>query len=192
MKPPSVWYRLVLLAYPRAFRERYGDEMTRTVHDLRRHDGMSPPRLTLHLARDVALTAPRLRMEHLMTQTKVLAVVALAVLTALAAIAGSPRFALLFLVPLVFVAILVHGHDRPITRSGVGSRHWWRWGASGAALLGVLILAEGAGPDFDWFPWLGLWFLALMGLALLGISFVLGTAHLLSRARRSPGGPPAI
>jgi hypothetical protein len=191
MRTPSGWYRLVLLAYPRAFRKRYGDEMARTVRDLRRHDDLSRPRLAFHVARDVALTAPRLRMEHLMTPTKVLAVVVLAVLTALAAIAGSPRFLLLFLVPLVFVAILVHRHDRPITNS-VGSQHWWRWGVCGAALLGMLILAEGAGPDFDWFPWLGLWFLALTGLALIGISFVLGTAHLLSRARRSPGGPPTI
>jgi hypothetical protein len=189
MRTSSRWYRLMLLSYPRTFRERYGEEMARTVDDLRRHDDLRGPRLALHVARDVALTAPRLRMEHLMTETKVLAIVALAILTALAVIAGSPRFLLLVLVPLVLVAILVHRHDRPITIS-LGSRHWWRWGVSGAALLGLLILAEGAGPDFNWFPWFGLWFVALMGLALVGLSFVLGTAHFLSRARRSPGSPP--
>ena len=186
-------YRLMLLAYPRSFRECYGAELVRTVDDIRRYDGMSRPRLALHVARDVALTASRLRIEAIVTQTKILAILALVVLTALAAIAGSPRFVLLLLVPLVVLGSLVYGHDRPI-RTAMRSRHWWRWGVGGVALLGVLILAEGAGPDFDWLPgaWLLLWFLVLLAFALLCISVVLGAAHLLGRGRRQLGQPSAV
>jgi hypothetical protein len=147
---------------------------------------MSRPRLALQVSRDVVLTAPRLRIEALMTRTKILAVLTLAALTAIAVIAGTSRFLLLILVPLALLAIVIHHHDRPIT-SGVRSEHWWRWGASGAALLGTLIVAEGAGPDFDWFPWLGLWFLALVGLAFLAIGFVLGIAHAIARVRHTIG-----
>jgi hypothetical protein len=95
-------------------------------------------------------------------------------------------------VPLVVLGILVHGHDRPV-RNAMRSGDWWRWGVGGALLLGSLILAEGAGPDFDWLPgaWFLLWFLVLMAFALVCISFVLGTAHLLGRDRQQLGDPPA-
>jgi hypothetical protein len=183
----------MLLAYPRSFRECYGAELVRTVDDMRRYEGMSRPRVALHVARDVARTAPRLRIEAIVTETKTLAILALVVLTPLAAIAGSPRFVLVLLVPLVVLGSLVHGHDRAI-RTAMRSRHWWRWGLGGAALLGMLIVAEGAGPDFDWLPgaWFLLWFLVLMALALVCISVVLGTAQLIARGRRQLGEPPAI
>jgi hypothetical protein len=110
----------------------------------------------------------------------------LAALTATLFIAGTSRFLLLVFAPLALLAIVIHHHDRAIS-SGVQSAHWWRWGASEAVLLGTLIVAEGAGPDFDWFPWLGLWFLALMGLALLAIGFVLGIVHAIARVRHAIG-----
>jgi hypothetical protein len=186
MSATSLLQRLMLLAYPRSFRDQYGEEMLRTLRDLRRHGGMSRPRLALQVARDVVVTAPRLRIEALLTRTKVIAILSLAALAATLFIAGTSRFLLLILVPLALLAIVIHHHDRPIT-SGVQPAHWWRWGASGAALLGTLIVAEGAGPDFDWFPWLGLWFLALMGLALLAIGLVLGVVHAIARVRHTIG-----
>jgi hypothetical protein len=127
-------------------------------------------------------------MEALMAQTKILVVLAVTALAALAAIAGATRFVLVILVLGVLLAVLVHRHDRPIT-SAVRSEHWWRWGIGGLAVLGTLIIAEGAGPDFDWLPgvWYLLWFLALMGLALFAIGVVLGMAHVVARTRRAKG-----
>jgi hypothetical protein len=189
MTEPSLPYRLMLRAYPRSFRDHYGDEMVRTLQDMRLHGGMSRAHFMLRVTRDVVLTAPRSRMEALVTQTKVLSVLALAMLTALALVAGSPRFVVLIVVPVVLLAVLAHRHDRPITRA-VRSEHWWRWAVSGVAILGTLIIAEGAGPDFDWLPgiWFLLWFFALMGLAFLAVGSVLCLAHVASRARRRTAG----
>jgi hypothetical protein len=155
---------------------------------MRRYGGMSRSRLMVSVARDVALTAPRLRMEALMAQTKIFGVLAVLALAALAAVAGATRFVLVIVVLVAVLAVLVHRHDRPIT-SAVRSKHWWRWGIGGLAILGTLIIAEGAGPDFDWLPgvWYLLWFLALMGLALLAIGVVLGMAHVVARTRRAKG-----
>ena len=176
-------------AYPRWFRNQYGTEIARTLRDMHRYGGMSKSRLMISMARDVALTAPRLRMEALVTHTKILAVVALTALAALVAIAGATRFVLLIVVLVGLFAVLVHRHDRPITNA-VRSKHWWRWGIGGLAILATLIIAEGAGPDFDWLPgvWYLLWFLALMGLAVLavGVVFRWRKRGLLERSHRGP------
>lgn len=186
MNGPRLAHRLVLRAYPRAFRDHYGDEMLRTLEDLRRHSGLSRAQLALHVTRDVVLTAPRLRMEAIVTQTKVLAVLPLAMLTVLALVTGSPRFVVVIIAPVALLAVLVHRHDRPIGRA-VHSAHWWRWAVAGLAILATLVVAEGAGPDFDWLPgaWYLLWFLALMGLAFVAVGTVLFLASVASRARRS-------
>jgi hypothetical protein len=186
-RPTFVW-RCVLRAYPRSFRDQYGREMTRTLRDMRRYGGISRSRLAGALARDVALTAPRLRMEALMARSKILGVVAIAALSALAVVAGATRFVVVIAALVALLAVLAHRHDRPIT-TAVRSVHWWRWGAGGLAILGTLILAEGAGPDFDWLPgaWHLMWFLALMGLALLAIGVVLGVANLVTRIRHAEG-----
>jgi hypothetical protein len=155
---------------------------------MRRYGGMSRSRLIISVARDVALTAPRLRMEALVAHTKILIVLGVTALAALAAGAGATRFVLLLLVFGVVLGVLVHRHDRPIARAA-RSKHWWRWGIAGLAILGTLIIAEGAGPDFDWLPgvWYLLWVLALMGLGFLAIGVVLGMAQLVARTRRAKG-----
>ena len=121
-----------------------------------------------------------------MTRTKTLAVLGLTALTAIAVIAGTSLLPVLVLVPFAVVAIVIHRDGRPAAR-GVRSEHWWRWGAAGAALLGTLVVAEGAGPDFDWFPWLGLWLLALTGLVFLAMGFVLGIVHAVTHVRHTTG-----
>ena len=58
-------YALLLHAYPREFRVAYGREMTLAFHDLARDAGETDVRFWLEIVRDVARTAPALRVEAL-------------------------------------------------------------------------------------------------------------------------------
>ena len=111
----------MLLAYPPSFRSRYGPEMLRCMRDLRRHGGMGRGRLAAHVAADVLLTAPRMRMESLMTRT-IAITVALSV-ALLLALVFSP--VALVLVPLALVAVVAAGRrqDRPIAADAPSPAH---------------------------------------------------------------------
>jgi hypothetical protein len=57
-------YRLLLRAYPAAFRARYGREMELIFGDQRREANTSDVRLWVETVLDVARSAPALRLEH--------------------------------------------------------------------------------------------------------------------------------
>jgi hypothetical protein len=61
-------YRLLLCAYPAAFRAKYGREMTLLFRDQRREPGARDVRFWAELLWDVARTAPTLRIEALRAQ----------------------------------------------------------------------------------------------------------------------------
>ncbi len=136
--------RLVLLAYPAAFRSRYGPEMLRCMRDLRRHGAMGRGRLAAHVAADVLLTAPRMRMESLMNRTIAITVALSAAL--LLALVVAP--VALVLVPLALVALAVAGrrHDRPIAgdEASVGrGRSHILGGLGSLAVAGAILIADG-------------------------------------------------
>ena len=136
--------RLVLLAYPAAFRSRYGPEMLRCMRDLRRHGGMGRGRLAAHVAADVLLTAPRMRMESLMARTIVITV----------ALSGAVLLALvvspiaLVLVPLALVAVVAarRRQDRPFAADAPSPAHGRahiRAGLASLAVAGAILLVDG-------------------------------------------------
>lgn len=142
--PVSRLSRLALLAYPPAFRSRYGPEMLRCMCDLRRHGGMGRGRLATHVAADVLLTATRMRMESLMNRTIAITVALSG--TLLLAVVVSP--VALLLVPVVVAALAVaeRRHDRPIAGDeaspGRGRSHIL-CGVGSLAVAGAIVIVDG-------------------------------------------------
>lgn len=180
-------YRVALLAYPASFRREYGEELTRSLHDLRRHGGMSRTRLCLRIAGDVALTAPQMRLEALMARNTTLAVTAVVAIAVLAAAVGSPIF-VLALVPVALLAILGRHHDRPISADRPDAGHWQRWILAGAAffLAGGAVLALNGNEELSAVPWTVFALSWLTGTILVVYSLVVVVSQRLSRRPASP------
>jgi hypothetical protein len=136
--------RLALLAYPPAFRNRYGTEMLRCMRDLRRHGGMGRGRLVAHVAADVLLTAPRMRMESLMNRT--IAITLALSATLLLAIVVSPVAVALIPLALVALALAMRRRDRPIAagdRSPARGRSQLLGGLGSLAVAGAILIVDG-------------------------------------------------
>jgi len=176
-------YRAALHAYPADFRQEYGDELVRSVHDLRQHARIDRRRLGLRLLGDVATTAPRMRMEHLMSRGTTVAVVVLGTILVIAAAVGSPVL-LLGIVALVGLgAVFIRRHDRPIVADGSSTAHWYRWVAAGVASFGIGFVALAIDGDDElsesvWAICAASW---ALGLVLVLFGAVLATAHLVGR-----------
>ena len=143
-EPAGRLSRLMLLAYPASFRSHYGPELVRCIHDLRRHGGMGRGRLAAHVAADVLLTAPRMRMESLMTRTIAITVALSAAL--LLALVVSP--VALVLVPLALVAVVAarRRQDRPIAAdppSPARGRTHILAGLASLMVAGAILLVDG-------------------------------------------------
>lgn len=141
---PGRLSRLVLLAYPPSFRRRYGAEMLRCMRDLRRHGGMGRGRLAAHIAADVLLTAPRMRMESLMNRTIAITLALSAAL--LLALVVSPVAVLLVAPALAAVAVVARRHDRPIAGdepSPGRGRSQIIGGAGSLALAAAIVIVDG-------------------------------------------------
>lgn len=171
MRPPAAGLlRLALLAYPPSFRKGYGDEMVRCARDLRDYGGMSRGRLGWHVAADVLLTAPRMRLETLMTRT----------IAATATIAAALALSLMFspvalaLVPaLLMLAVLSRRHDLPIAPDGSGQPRWrvhMLRGVGALCVAGAVLLINGGGQLSEplWVIW-ALSFAAGLSLLILGL-----------------------
>ena len=133
--------RLALLAYPAAFRSRYGPEMLRCMRDLRRHGGMGRGRLAAHVAADVLLTAPRMRMESLMNRTIAITVALTGVL--LLALVVSPVALVLVVPALVALAAMQRRHDGPIAATPARGRGHVLAGLAALALAGAIVIVDG-------------------------------------------------
>ena len=143
-EPAGRLSRLALLAYPAAFRSQYGPEVLRCMRDLRRHGGMGRGRLAAHVAADVLLTAPRMRMESLMNRTIAITVALSAAV--LLALVVSP--VALVLVPLALAALAVaeRRHDRPIAGDEPSPRRGRShilWGVGSLAVAGAILIVDG-------------------------------------------------
>jgi hypothetical protein len=178
--------RLVLLAYPRSFRREYGDEITRTIDDLRHHRGVRGWRLGLRVTGDLLAAAPRLRLESSMTKTRALPVLVGVALVALSAAAAMVLGAVVvFVVPVVLVGLaiaLTVRHDRPLATEPASSNRWAAWAAGGgAAILASLAIARAAGEDASEPIWV-LWAMTtLAGLTMSTIALVTGTGRFARR-----------
>lgn len=178
--------RLVLAAYPRSFRRRYGDEVARSVVDLRRHGGVGRAALAARMALDVARSAPRMRWESLMSRRSRPLAIAVVLSVGLAALAvGSPVFVVVLGAVVVLLALLVRSGDRPIVADPGQTVRWHRWVVAGVAAfaVGFLILVvdgdELTSPG--WAAWMLSW---ATGTVLVAFGLVLGAARLLHRPAR--------
>lgn len=185
MTRPAV-SRLVLVAYPKSFRRAYGDEVARSVDDLRRHDHVRGLRLWARLAGDVARTAPRMRLESLMSRShaKPIAIAGLLVIAVMAAAIGSPVFLLLIAAVAGLLFLLTRSAGRPIATDAGLTHHWYRWLVAGAASFaagfGILVVD---GPELSEIGWT-VWMLTFAGgVVLVLFGLVLGGSRLLARTR---------
>lgn len=175
--------RLVLLAYPRSFRHDYGDEITRTLDDLRVHHDVRGWRLGLRIGRDVVATAPRLRLESLMSRNRVLVVVGVLTAVVVAGFAGTPIFLLAAAAVVAWIVVGARRHDRPITGDDPRLGRWSSWAVGGVISIGIgaAVAASAGGDELSepiWAIWALTWF---TGIVLLGVAFVLGVARLAQR-----------
>jgi hypothetical protein len=178
-------YRRLLVAYPRPFREEYGDDLVQAFRDL----------MMMHTEgrgawwraiRDLVTSAPRQRADALMGGRRGPAgLVALVVVGLLAAVAliGSPSRSVLFMF-LVVIGLPIVGinrlHRAWLVRRTTGGR------VAGLVVLGVAAFSSDAvilvlaGPDRGW--WIG----ASVALVLIvgsGLGITWGIASLTAAAR---------
>ena len=128
--------RWSLVAYPASFRREYGRAWTRHIDDLHRHARISTPRLVVRVATDVALTAPKMRLETLMGTTRktVIAVAALLVLAGLVLLSPAVAIPVALVAGLVVVRARRHDED-------AGTAVWATWVLSW--LFGAIVAAVG-------------------------------------------------
>ena len=134
-------YRRLLLLYPRALREAYGEEMVLVYSDLRRRHGR---RVWLRLLLDLSVSVPRTRLESVMSTTPstrtVMAIEAGAVLmvSALALFAFGP---LALPLPVVLLTALVVAQQSRLGRSLAArpASSGIRTAATGLAVSGAVL-----------------------------------------------------
>ena len=153
-------YRVVLHAYPAAFRLDYGTEMEQLLVDQRRHDTVAAGRLVMREALDAVRTAPRLRWENPMN--RIVIVVIAATVAIAAGVVGGP----LALIPIGATALatwFLWGRSRgPIAPAGA-SRRWRVWLIAGLVSIGIGV----AIPQIDGGELNSLWW-TVMALTLVG------------------------
>jgi len=175
-------YRLALLAYPAAFRRDYGAEMSRTLQDLKNHGGASRWRLAAHVAADVVLTAPAMRLESLMSRpTAVTGLLIVALFCGLAfvgQVVGSPVFLAVLVAGVGVVTILSRRHGRPIVSDRRPGAPWQRRLTAGLAALAVgtvILIADGGElSEPAWAVWALSW---TAGIVLVLSAFVTGVSQ---------------
>jgi hypothetical protein len=169
-------YRHLLRLYPRSVRAEFGDAMQQVQRDLHVHGGLEGSRLFVVTVRDVARSAPRLRLEEAMAHhpTRTRAIVTMLIAAALVGfVALGPLLAMPALIALL-VYMARHAEDLE------GAKHsralWLGLPIAGGALFLVGITADGLGAgDSAWWPLaVGP---AIIGGPLLVITLVLNACH---------------
>jgi hypothetical protein len=179
--------RLLLAAYPRAFRRQFGDEVARAVADLRRHRRLGRWALLARLTVDVVRSAPKLRWESMMSRIRFrpLAVAMVLSVGLMAMLVGSGVYLAAIGAVVALLALVVRSADRPIVADPEVTARWHRWIAAGAVsfAIGFVILVidgdELTTPG--WAVWALSW---ATGVVLVVFGFVLAAAHLLRRPTR--------
>jgi hypothetical protein len=143
-------YRAALHCYPRAFRHEYGDDMVSLLEaQLRDERGA---RVVGRAALDFLVTVPTTHLEHRMSRaTAPTLVIVLVALGVVVAAVGGPVGILAALVAFALAAITWR-RGQPIVTAVDG--RWWKFLASGAGLLAVLIVVTtitGELPSGGWY-----------------------------------------
>ena len=174
--------RLVLRAYPASFRRRYGDELVRSVQDLRRHRGMSRWRIALLVVVDLVRTAPRLRMEAVGNQGVASVIIAAAVVL-LAAVVGSPVLPIVILGGVGLLALGLRRRDRSGVPGPIPPGRWYRCIGAGLAsfLVGCAALVIDGDDELSEAVW-SIWMLSwALGAVLVVYGVLVGGAVLIAR-----------
>ncbi|MEA2826463.1 MAG: hypothetical protein QOG43_902 [Actinomycetota bacterium] len=175
-------YRLLLLAYPRSFRRRFGDDMAQIFADLESHT--SRLRLWPRTIVDMAASVPRQRLESLMDRfspgARAYVAFALAVISAVAVVlVGS---AVPLALPIVAIAALALAlrHRHQLGHLATTGSRWYLFLAAGAATLASIVVLAGVLPDYQGAVadalWYGALFLFLLGWLLIATGAVLAVA----------------
>jgi len=178
--------RLTLLAYPRAFRQAFGQSYLQCVADLEAHSGRNRLRIAGRLLGEALTTGATMRWENLMSSSKLILTVIVTIVAAFGVLLGSPIIAL----PLI-LAVLVIGarrHDQPIAVEAVAwERRWYRWLGVAAVLflVGFAMLLTSEDNELSsiaWAVWILSW-LAAAVTATVGVGLGLGATRLVSQRR---------
>ncbi len=172
-------HRILLRAYPRSFRERFGPEMAQLLLD-RRREGANGTGLLLREAGDCLRTAPRLHLEHPMSRNVITVVLITA--TVIGAVLGGPAG----LIPAVLLAIALVGlrNERPI--GSLTATRWWGWFVAAGACFVVLFTVLAIDGDELTSTGLTIAFVsgnAALVLAVIGVGN--GALHLVQRHRNA-------
>ncbi|HMK12764.1 MAG TPA: hypothetical protein VK461_14325 [Acidimicrobiales bacterium] len=131
-------YRHVLKLYPKSVRNDFGDAMQQLHRDLRVHAGVHGPRLFFMTVRDIARSAPRLRIEEGMAHHPARTRGAITILTAITFI-GLAAAGPLLAVPLLIVLLVYMLRHRDDVRAAADSASWW----IGLPVAGAILLVFG-------------------------------------------------
>ena len=179
-------YRAMVRLYPRRFRDEYGEDMVRLIREQCRDE--SAWRIAARSTVDLAIAIPTQHLEARMNRAPsalvplVYAVFALGGV-ALAIVGGSdPTSSVIGLAVALgagTLGILAWRRAAP-GRATTPTGTWWKFLAAGPCLIGLVIVASGAGVNA--------WFLGLVTVLTAVVStatgVVLGLAHLWNRRVR--------
>ena len=153
-------YRLMLHAYPAAFRRDYSTEMEQLLLDQHRHDGPAAGRLVMREILDAVRTAPRLRWETPMNRVVIIAIAATA---AIASLLAGGALALIPIGATLLAAWLLWGRSlQPIAPAG-SPRRRLVWLTAGVVSIGIGV----AIPQIDGGELSSLWW-TVMAVTVLG------------------------
>jgi hypothetical protein len=174
-------YRALLVLYPRAFREEYGEDMAQLLAQQLRDEGTT--RVWARTLLDLALTVPSLHLEVRMSRTSTAPMVygagALACLLVLVLGGTSRGTALSGLAGvLVLGSLAVVSWRRSVTLGAApAGSHWWRYLAAGGTGLGLTVGLANLGdelPDGTWYVFMAA---LLTSVVLLVVGAALGVAQ---------------
>lgn len=178
-------YQGLLCLYPRRFREEYGADMVLLFTEQLR-DGPAP-RVWLRTAVDLTITAPTCHLETHMhrppTSFVPLAIGTVSVAGLLFALVGgsSPGMVGLGLAVAAIagaVAVTAWRQNRTVAAAPPTGEHWWRFLATGVAVLVALTVVTTITGELDSWSWMLAMVVLLSGLISIAAGFVLGVVHL--------------
>lgn len=177
-------YRVLLRLYPRRFREEYGADMALLFAD-QLHDEPAS-RVWARGLVDLAITVPHRHLETHMSRPPsplvplLFAGIGFAGLCT-AFIGGSNPTALVAGLAIAAtgggLAAVAWRNVRPLPSEQNVTAHWWKFLASGAAVLTTVIVITTATGEVDDSLWVPTMVIIVSALALLGTGLALGVAH---------------
>ena len=182
-------YGGLLRLYPRSFREEYGEDMQRLLHEQLRDEGRL--RVCGRTLLDLALTVPSLHLEARMSRGPSAPVVygaASVASLALAVLAGTVVGVSVLALAGVFLfgslAAVAWRRAHALGSAGRAGAHWWRYAAAGGALLAVTVVAGVlADDDLSEGSWAVFMSALLTSVILLAVGLVLGITRVVAHRR---------